>query len=100
MADLTRNQVKDIVLEALRSVAGLPADPEASTFDQMQDAHKQTFLNNLKAGINGAPYHTAAGTVSTDAYYDVDLTMDSFDNWQTAGACIGWVTANQMTVIK
>lgn len=94
MSNLTREQVKVIVIEALSKVADLPEDVEAATFDQMVPMHRRTFLENLKRLLNAAPFEESPGT----AFYDVDLEMETIDLWKTVGVCIDWVFANQMIV--
>lgn len=100
MAVLTRDQVKNIVVKSLESVADLPANVEAATFAQFVDMDKHTFLSTLTTNLNEEPYHTNDGGTSDQAYYDADLTDDSIGQWATVGGCIDWIRDHQKTVYK
>jgi len=89
---LTSDQVKSIVLQALQTVADLPADPENADFSQMRPEHQKVFLTSLKDLLNAYPYPGGG------AYYDVVLNMDVFGQWKIVQDCIDYVTANQMVV--
>lgn len=89
---LTRDQVKSIVLDALEKVADLPADPESAPFNQMQDEHKQVFLDWLKQLLNGYPYPDDNGA---GRYYDVPLSLDLLNGWATVKDCIDYIFENQ-----
>lgn len=100
MADLNRDQVKAIVIASLKSIADLPDDVEAATFAMLNDEEKHVFLANLKTNVNEAPYYDDNGDVDNSHYYDVDLTMSSFNAWANVAACINWVQANQESFPK
>ena len=102
MARLDRDTVKQIVIDTLKVIADLPqGNVESSSLAMLNDDQKQTFLSSLKSNVNAQPYQLSDGTTNPAiAYYDVDLTMDTFASWNTVGDCIDWVTANHTIVSK
>ncbi len=99
MALLNRDQVKQIVIATLTVIADIPkGNIDNTSLDMLNDEQKQTFLSTLKTKINAAPYHLRNGNISDAAYYDVPLTIDTINSWNTVGNCIDWITANQVTV--
>ena len=95
MALLTRDQVKQVVLDSLKAVGDLPANPEQSTFQDFNTMQKHVFLSNLKSKLNSLPYIMNDGTLTHTAYYDVNLNPDSTDSWPAVKDCIDWVFNNQ-----
>jgi len=87
---LNRDQVKALVIESLKQVAGVPADVEDATFDQMVEFQRKVFIEALKKHINEEPVIDGDG----NAFYDIDLNLNSFDNWATVGDCIDSITEN------
>jgi hypothetical protein len=100
MAFLTRDQVKQVVIDALRTVADLPANVEAADFKSMNDLQKHMFLSALKSKLNAQPYNMNNGTTNHLAYYDVDLMPDSIDDWATVKDCIDFINDNQKVVFN
>jgi|SRR6218665_2252131 len=98
MALLKRNQIKQIVLQSLRTIADLPANPEQSNFNALNAFQKHVFLSNLKGKINALPYYMNDGTTTHLAYYDIHLKPDSTDDWPTVKDCIDWIKNNQRVV--
>lgn len=98
MAFLKRNQIKPVVLQSLKVVADLPADPEGSTFQAFDTFQKHVFLTTLKGKLNALPYFMNDGSTSFLAYYDVNLMPDSTDEWPTVKECIDWIKDNQRVV--
>ena len=98
MAYLTREQVKQVVIDSLKTVADLPNDMESANFSNMNDFQKHAFLSSLKSKLNALPYNMNDGTTNHLAYYDVDLMPDSTDSWPSVKDCIDFVTDNQKVV--
>ena len=98
MAYLDRNQIKEVVKDSLSVVADLPDDVESSTFENFNSNQKHAFLTALKSKLNALPYNMNDGTSNHSAYYDVDLTPDSTDDWPTVRVCIDWIANNQRVV--
>ena len=95
MAFLTRKQIKKVVVDALGNVADIPNDVEKATFAGFNPDQKHIFLSSLKGKLNSLPYNMNDGSQSHLAYYDVDLTPDSTDDWATVKDCIDWIDDNQ-----
>lgn len=93
---LNRDQVKALVIKALERVANVPANVEDADFDQMVEFQRRVFIEALKAFINDEPVIDGDENV----FYDIDLNMDSFDDWPTVGACIDWVLSNHRITFK
>ena len=102
MARIDRDTVKQIVVDTLKAIADLPqGNVETASLAMLNDDQKQIFLSSLKSNVNAYPYHLSDGTINPAlAYYDVDLTIDTFTVWKTVGDCIDWVTANHSIVSK
>ncbi|MET0465219.1 MAG: hypothetical protein ABW007_18805 [Chitinophagaceae bacterium] len=98
MAFLKRNQIKPVVFQSLKTIADLPADPEASSFDSMNNFQKHVFLSTLKGKLNALPYFMNDGSTSFLAYYDIFLLPDSTDDWPTVKDCIDWINDNQRVI--
>ncbi|MFD2600774.1 hypothetical protein [Flavobacterium suzhouense] len=98
MALLTRTQIKTVVLRSLKTIADLPEDPEAATFAAFDNFQKHVFLSTLKGQINALPYYMNDGSTSYLAYYNINLTPDSTDEWPTVADCIDWIIENQRVV--
>jgi hypothetical protein len=98
MAYLTRDQVKQVVINSLKTIANLPADPEAASFSSMNNLQKHFFLSTLTSKLNALPYNMNDGTTNHLAYYDIDLMPDSTDDWQTVKDCIDFINDNQKVV--
>lgn len=98
MALLNRNQIQEVVYKSLTAIADLPDDPEKATFTAFTNDQKHIFLSTLKRQINALPYYMNDGSTSYRAYYNVDLTPDSTDEWPTVGDCIDWIQENQKVV--
>lgn len=100
MAYLNREQVKDIMTEALKSVADFSGDIENYSFSNFQDTQKQVFLTNLKSTINNSPYYNRDGSTSDHKYYDVPLSLSLLNSWQNMSDCIDYVLNNQTSIDK
>lgn len=100
MADLTREQVKAIVVESLKVVADTGGDVEQATFSNFTDDHKRAFLSALRKKLNSSLYYLDDGGTSNQAYYDAPLKDNSIDGWPTVKDCIDWVEEKQITVFK
>ena len=103
MAYLTQPQVTAIVTESLSEVADLPAGTANilnSPLTGMNDEQQHIFLSALKTNLNALPYEIGDGTTSDQAYYDIDLTPATFNQWQTVGDCVDWIVNNQDVVFK
>jgi len=100
MAFLTRDQVKQVVIDALRTISNLPSNVEMADFGSMNELQKQMFLSALKSKLNALPYNMNDGTTNHLAYYDIDLMPDSIDNWPTVKDCIDFINDNQKVVFK
>ncbi|HEY2721623.1 MAG TPA: hypothetical protein VGI82_07855, partial [Chitinophagaceae bacterium] len=87
MAFLKRDQVKQAVIDALKTVANVPANVETADFKNMTDLQKHMFLSALITKLNALPYNMNDGSTNHLAYYDVDLTPDSIDDWPTVKDC-------------
>jgi hypothetical protein len=98
MALLKKNQIKQIVLQSLKTIADLPTNPEESNFDALNVFQKHVFLSTLKGKINALPYYMNDGTTSHLAYYDINLKPDSTDDWPKVSDCIDWIKNNQRVV--
>lgn len=98
MASLTRNQIKDVVIKSLKTIADIPDNVEAAALANMVAMHQEVFLSALKTNLNALPYIMDDGTTSNAAYYDADLTSDTIKLWTTVGDCIDWITKNQSVV--
>lgn len=98
MGYLKRGQVKQVVVAALKTIADLPSDVESADFSSMNDMQKHFFLSALKSKLNALPYYMNNGTTNHLAYYDVDLTPDSTDQWPTIKDCIDWIVDNQKVI--
>jgi len=100
MAFLTRDQAKQVVIDALRTIADLPSNVEMADFNSMNDLQKHMFLSALKSKLNALPYNMNNGTTNHLAYYDVDLMPDSTDGWPKVKDCIDFINDNQKVVFK
>ncbi len=98
MAFLKRAQIKTVVVQSLKTIADLPADPEQSTFAAFDAFQKHAFLVTLKGKLNALPYNFNDGTTGFLAYYDVDLMPDSTDDWPTVADCINFILGKQKVV--
>lgn len=90
MAYLTRDQVKDVIIRSIITIADLPENVEEASFAGMTAFNKHLFLSTLKSKLNALPYFMNDGTTNHLAYYDVDLAPDSIDDWPTVKDCIDW----------
>ena len=98
MASLTRDQVKQVVIDSLSAIASLPVDVEAANFNAMNVLQKHMFLSALKSKLNALPYTMNDGSTNYLAYYDVDLMPDSIDDWPRVKDCINFINDNQKVV--
>ena len=98
MAFLNRNQIKSVVIAALEVIADIPENVEDANFASFNDLQDHIFLSTLKSKLNALPYIMNSGATNFLAYYDVDLTPDSIDDWPTVGDCISWIEENQKVV--
>jgi hypothetical protein len=100
MAFLTRDQVKEIVIDSLSTVADLPSNVEAANFNGMSDFQKHLFLTTIKSKLNALPFHMNNGSTNHLAFYDVDLMPDSVDDWPTVKDCIDFINSKQKVVFN
>lgn len=94
MALLKKEQIKEIVEAALKAVADFNGDINNYEFTHFHDTHKQAFLNKLKEKINGLPYYKRDGTIDTTMYYDVPLSLNILNSWNTMQDCISYINDN------
>lgn len=101
MAFLNTDQVTQIVADSLKVIADLPAgNISSATLSMLNDDQKQIFASTLKTNINAAPFRQRDSSSSDEAFYDISLTMDIVNSWNTVGDCINWIVANQAVVSK
>lgn len=98
MAFLTRAQIKTVVIGSLERIADRPDEVEEATFDGFDAFQTHVFLTTLKGRLNALPYTMNNGSKNHLAYYDVDLTPDSTDDWPTVKDCIDWIDENQKII--
>ena len=76
---------KEVVSKSLLSVADF-SDPNKIgefNFRLFNDFHKKEFLESLKMNVKNIK--------DDEAYYDIILTQDLFDEWTTLQDCIDYV---------
>jgi hypothetical protein len=98
MAKLTRDKIKTVVIDTLTIIADIPGDSESSGFGNLTNEQKHLFLSALKSKLNALPYYMNDGSSNHLAYYDIDLTPDSVDEWPKMQDCINWILQNQKIV--
>lgn len=96
MAFLSRNQIKDIVTNALSVVADFNGDIDNYEFKNFHESHKNVFINKVKELINSYPYYDRAGNSDFERYYDVPLSVESFNSWLIISDCIQFIFDNQV----
>ncbi len=98
MARLSRADVKRVVIASLKAVASPPPNVEAASFVGLTDSQEHIYLTTLRSKLNALPYQMNDGSSNYLAYYDINLTPDSIDDWQTIGDSIDWITESQIII--
>ncbi len=85
MIDFTREIAIKVVKISLRSVADFKdsADITIFTFKNFLDYHKSTFIHSLKVNV--------LNIKGDDYYFDVPLTPEDINNWETVNDCIDYL---------
>ncbi len=88
MINFTKEKATEVVQNSLHSVADFKDsdDITAFTFTQFQEYHKSTFVHSLKVNV--------LNVKEDDYYFDVPLSPEEIDNWQTVNDCIGYLLKN------
>ncbi len=98
MAALTRDQVKEIVKKALEKVSGpIVGDIEEipnQDFKAMNDLLITKFLDYLKKFVKEHDYYNRQREVTEGKHYDVALSKQTFNGWDSVTDCINYIYDN------
>lgn len=94
MAFLNKQQIEEIVEKALKQVADFTGDIKNYEFKHFHEFHKKVFATKLNELINASPYYDRSGNTDFDRYYDISLSMNTIDSWQTMLDCINFIHDN------
>lgn len=96
--ELSKEKVKDIFSQALKSVAdGFNPDGDAFpgfTFSNFHQFHKVVFLNQLKSLFLKERFTYE----ETEFCHDVALNENMFDDWKNFDACINYLYTKQQNL--
>lgn len=99
MPGLERSEVKEVVTRSLLSIADLPAgDIETTPLHMLNSDQKVIFASSLKKNLNAVPYQLLDGTEVPNAHFDISLTINNVNLWNTVGDCIDFITRYQYLV--
>ncbi len=93
MPVITRDESREVVRVALRTVASFSGDFEGFTFRAFSRYHKRVFLASIKNQLN--TIRPADGE-----YVDIRLRQSDCDGWPTFADCIDWVRDNAVIVLS
>jgi len=91
MPAITRPEAKEVVRNALRSVASFSGDFEHFVFRNFKAYHKRVFIGSIKQQLN-------TEKLDDRRYLDIRLRQTDLEQWNTIGDGIDWVRDN--TVIQ
>ncbi|MFA9389960.1 MAG: hypothetical protein ACERKD_09140 [Prolixibacteraceae bacterium] len=94
MAFLNENQIGNMVKIALQEVADFTGDIKDYEFKFFREFHKKVFVTKLISLINTSPYYDRSGNTDNDRYYDITLTTNIIDSWNTIADCIDYIYDN------
>jgi hypothetical protein len=89
---LTYNEVREIVLKAIHTIADLPNDPDEATFEMLQPEHKNIFVTALSEYLKAFRY------VEGGPYHDVAITSGQLDEFENVKALINFTFEEQIVV--
>jgi hypothetical protein len=98
MESIDRDKAKEIVRKALNEVGDFSGDFEDFTFNRFHPFHKNVFLNSLKNNINLTECTDENGEITEKEFFDIDLSVRLFHEWDNLRDCIDYITGQHFRV--
>ena len=100
MIYLDREAAKDIVRQALSEVADFNGEFEDYPFQPFHPFHRSVFLSSLKKLINAIICTDENGNIVEDEFFDLNLSVTEFKNWNKIVDCIEHITNNHFREVS